>query len=427
MKRNVLPILGLAVMLLLSSCSPISIATEDTNDVMTAGQAKTIIQYYDSTDSTQIANALVTSFNAQSEDTRVVLHLINNEVYDNEIARMLRNSDPSVDCLYIRQPSQVNQFNSEGLLMDLTEAVAGSGLDPASYGQTLDVITVADTIPALPRTKSVWLLFYNRDIFQKLGIPEPGNLTWEQYTELTKRLTVTKEDGSTQYGGYIPPWTMNIGGVQAGEYLYDDELPYTRRYVELLDRLYNVEHTHPDMTQMEGEYNLPNQVFLDQKIATMVNGDWVVYLFNNAYAEKSRTFRWGISPLPVFEDMPKGTSIGSSSYLAVLNSSKHKESAFEFISYFCGNDAADMLADLSTCPSYYTEQSAERYQRSAGVPGSQYVFDSFVRNEEGAFVRYRELNVTYKACITDYLKGNVSLQEAFRNFEDQRLPILNGV
>jgi len=426
MRRNVLPLWALAVLLLLSSCSPANSATEAVGDVKSTEHTKTVIQYYDSTDSTQIANAMVASFNDLSEDTEVVLHLIDNEVYDAEIAKMLRSGDPSIDCLYIRQPSQVNQFNSEGLLMDLTDAVVRSGLDPASYGQTLDVITVADTIPALPRTKSVWLLFYNRDIFKKLGIPEPGNLTWEQYAELTRRLTVTKEDGSTLYGGYIPPWTMNIGGVQAGEYLYDDELPYTRRYVELLNRLYNVDHTHPDITQMEGEYNLPNQVFLDQKIATMVNGDWVVYLFNNAYAEKSRTFRWGIAPLPVFEDMPKGTSIGSSSYLAVLNSSRHKESAFEFISYFCGNDAADKLADLSTCSSYYTEQSAERYQLSAGVPGSQYVFDSFVRNEEGAFIRYRELNITYKACITEYLKGNVSLQEAFRNFEDQRLPILNG-
>ncbi len=419
-------LLTLALLLMLNGCAPAGDADNHAQTARPLGQAKTVIHYYDSTDSTQIAHAVVAAFNAQSEDTQVELHLIDNEVYDNHIAQMLREGEENLDCLYIRQPSQVNQFSSEGLLVDLTNAVAGSGLDPASYGQTLDIIAVADTIPALPRTKSVWLLFYNRDLFAKLGIAEPGNLTWEQYAALTKRLTSVQADGSILYGGYIPPWTMNIGGAQAGEYLYDDELPHTQRYVQLLNRLYNEDQSHPDMALMEGDYSLPNNVFLDQKIATMINGDWVIYLFNNAFPEQSKAFRWGIAPLPVFENMPKGTSIGSSSYLAINRNSEHQASAFAFISFFAGNSAADMLADLSTCPSYYTEQSAERYQRNAGVPGSRYVFDSFVRNEEGAFSRYRELNILFKACMTDYLKGNVTLQAAFDAFEQQRLPVLSG-
>jgi 3-hydroxyacyl-CoA dehydrogenase len=103
-----------------------------------------------------------------------------------------------------------------------------------------------------------------------------------------------------------------------------------------------------------------------------------------------------------------------------------KENAFEFISYFCGDSAADMVADLATCPAYYTEQSAERYQKNAGVPGAPLVFDSFVRNEEGTFIRYRELNSTFKSCLMDYLRGTISLDEAFARFEEQRIPILKG-
>lgn len=426
MRKTVRMSLGLALVLLLGGCAPAGDSNRPAAAAQPAAHTKTVIQYYDSTDSTQVANAVVSAFNAQSENTEVLLHLIDNEAYDNQIAEKLRSGDANVDCLYIRQPSQVNQFESEGLLTDLTNAVAGNEFDPASYGQTLDIITVADTIPALPRTKSVWLLFYNRDIFERMGIPTPDNLTWEEYAKLTKRLTITNADGSTLYGGYIPPWTMNIGGVQAGEYLYDDELPHTRRYVQLLNRLYNVDRSHPDMAMMEADYNLPNNVFLEQKIATMVNGDWVIYLFNHAFPQQSKAFHWGIARLPVFEDMPKGTTIGSSSYLAINKNSPHQENAFEFISFFSGGSAADMLGDLSTCPSYYSEQSAERYERNAGVPGSHYVFDSFVRNEEGAFSRYRELNILYKACITDYLKGKTPIDEAFSAYEQQRLPILNG-
>ncbi len=426
MSKGKLMALVLAAVFLLGGCSRIGGTAQEPTHAQAAPGGKTTIHYYDSSDSAQIAGKAVEAFNAQSSTTEVVLHLIDNEQYDAEISRIIREGTMPVDCFYIRQPCQVNQYSSEGLLMDLTASVARSGLDPASYGQTLDIISIADTIPALPRTKSVWLLFYNRDIFEKQGIPEPSNLTWEEYAQLTKRLTTIKVDGSVQYGGYIPPWTLNIGGVTAGEYLYDDELPYTKRYVELLNQLYNVEESHPDITQMEGEYNLPNNVFLDQKVATMVNGDWVVYLFKNAYAHRSNAFRWGIATLPVFPDVPGGTSIGNCSYLAVSNASQKKDNAFEFISYFCGGSAADMLANLPTCSAYYTEQSAERYQQNAGVPGAQYVFDSFVRNEEGAFIRYRELNIVFKECMIEYLKGGVTLNNAFQNFEDKRLPILKG-
>ena len=423
MKRAKKWALCILTALLLTGCANGNVNVQKPNAQVDPAP-KTIIHYYDSSDSAQIAGKAVEAFNAQSSTTEVVLHLIDNEQYDAEIARIIREGTMPVDCFYIRQPCQVNQYSSEGMLMDLTAFVSSSGLDPASYGQTLDIITIVDTIPALPRTKSVWLLFYNRDIFDKYGLPEPSNLTWDEYTQLAKRLTLVKEDGSVQYGGYIPPWTLNIGGVTAGEYLYDDELPYTKRYVELLNQWYNVDKTHPDIKQMEGPYSLPNNVFLDQKAATMVNGDWVVYLFQNAYAHRSKTFRWGIATLPVFPDVPKGTSIGNCSYLAVSNSSQKKDNAFEFISYFCGASAADMLADLPTCSAYYTEQSAERYQKNAGVPGAQYVFDSFVRNEEGAFIRYRELNLAFKECMIEYLKGSVTLDAAFQNYEDKRMPIL---
>jgi ABC-type glycerol-3-phosphate transport system substrate-binding protein len=425
-KKRYLLLPVLLAALLLHGCAPVNLSLSSPGQETAAPQAKTVIHYYDSSDSKQIATAAVKAFNAQSTATEVVLHIIDNEIYDHEIIRLIREGSTPIDCFYLRQPCQVNQYAEEGLLTDLTDEVKRSGLNPASYGQTLDIISIANTIPALPRTKSVWLLFYNRDIFDSLGLPEPSNLTWEEYAELTKRLTTTKEDGSIIYGGYIPPWTLNIGAVAAGEYLYDDELPYTRRYIELLNRLYNTDKSHPDIAQMEGEYNLPNLVFLNQQVATMVNGDWVVYLLNNAFADKSSTFRWGIATLPVFDDVPKGTSIGNCSYLAVLHNSTHKENAFEFISYFCGDSAADMVADLATCPAYYTEQSAERYQKNAGVPGARYVFDSFVRNEEGTFVKYRELNNTFKACMLDYLRGIIPLNEAFTHFEDQRMPILKN-
>ena len=96
------------------------------------------------------------------------------------------------------------------------------------------------------------------------------------------------------------------------------------------------------------------------------------------------------------------------------------------LSFFAGATAADMLAKLPTCPAYYTDRSAERYQQNAGVPGANYIFDSLVRNEEGAFVRYRELNLTFKECMLEYLRGNVSLDAAFEQFETERMPLLSG-
>lgn len=426
MKKALLPILLCLVALVASGCSAQS-AAGDQDTVSTAAPGeKTVIQYYDSTDSTQITDTVVAAFNAQSADTYVELHLIDNEVYDDTIAELLADGKTDIDCLYVRQPCQVNQFASQGLLLDLTDYVAQSDLNPAAYGQTLDIISIADTIPALPRTKSVWLLFYNIDIFNEYGLGEPSNLTWDEYADLAQKLTRINADGSVRYGGYVPPWTLNIGAVAAGEYLYDDELPYTRTYIQLLNRLYNVDHSCPDIAEMEGDYNLPNDVFLQQKVATMINGDWVVYLFKNAYAQESSAFHWGIATLPVFDGVPQNTSVGNCSYLGIATRSQHAENAFEFLSYFCGAAASDMQAALPTCAAYYTDQSAELYEQNADVPGAHYVFDSIVRNEEGSYLRYRELNLAFKQCLLSYLRGDDTLEEAFQTYEKDRLPILQS-
>ena len=429
MVKRRLPFLSLAGLLLclllfLNGCSLQGGTTETSDTQDSQSGEKTVIHYYDTTDGVLVAQIIVDAYNAQSTDTYVQMHIIDNEEYDDLMRDRLLAKDPTIDCLFLRQPCQVNQYATHGFLTDLTDRVAQSNLDMAGFGSTFDTITTANTIPALPRTKSVWLLFYNIDVFEELGLPEPSNLTWEEYAQLTLQLTTVNEDGSIRYGGYIPPWTLNIGAVAAGEYLYDDDLPYTREYIQLLDRLYNIDQSHPGVELMEGEYNLPNPVFLDQEIATMINGDWTVLLFQNAFPEQSSSFRWGIATLPVFDDVAPMTSIGSCSYLAIPETCENKDNAFDFISFFCGSEYVEKLAELPTCPAYYTERIASVYLESANVPGAEYVFDSFVRSEEGAYVNYRELNDLFKDCMLDFLGGNGTLNEAFDLFIQQRIPIL---
>ena len=416
----------LALLFLVSGCTQKDGAKESVVSSGAEPAEKTVIHYYDTTDGVLVAKIIIDAYNAQSADTYVEMHILDNEEYDDVVKDMLQNKDPSIDCLFLRQPCQVNQYASQGLLTDLTDRVAQSKLDMAGFGPTFDTITTADTIPALPRTKSVWLLFYNIDIFEEYGLGEPSNLTWEEYADLTLKLTKTNEDGSIRYGGYIPLWTLNIGASAAGEYLYDDGLPYTRKYIQLLNRLYNIDGSHPGAELMDDEYSLPNPVFLDQKIATMVNGDWTILLFKNAFPEQSSSFRWGIATLPVFDDIPLMTSIGGCSYLAIPETCANKDKAFDFIAFFCGSNQVEKLAELPTCPAYYTERIASVYLQSADVPGANYIFDSFVHSEEGAYIYYRELKDAFRDCILEYLRGNATLDEAFDLYIQARAPIMQG-
>ena len=416
-KAPALLALGISAALLLASCGKDG-DRQDTEpgEIQPLGKQKIIC--YDVTVSAPYMEDLVSVFNAQSSTTEVEMRYLEDSDYEDEIARVLESGEKP-DILWLRQPSKSNRMAEAGGLYDLSDMVTRSSLDISKYGLSLDIVQLDERIYSLPFIQNIWLLFYNKDIFDELQLEYPGQMTWEEYAQLAVKINGTDPD-DVRWGGYLPIWVPNLGALELGEYLYDDELPATMDFLTLMDRLYNKDHSHPNPTEMEEIYAPGYDTFLDGKIGMMINGDWTIQILQNLEASRTENCRWDAAPLPLTNGAEAGTSIGSNSYLAVYSQSRYPENAFEFLEFCCGEEGASILAARYCFPSYFTESGRENYMQNVDFAQTGFFFDAILQNEEGKHVLYQDMRDIFDREATSYLKGEKSLDQAMKDYMQTR-------
>ncbi|MCC2684318.1 MAG: family 1 extracellular solute-binding protein [Paenibacillaceae bacterium] len=98
----------------------------------------------------------------------------------------------------------VNDFLNYKVLEDLNPMIKASKMDLKQFDPVgLEMVQSYDTsgkMFAMPYSLGFSALFYNKDLFDKFAVPYPkDDLTWDQATELAKKLT--RQDGGTPYAG----------------------------------------------------------------------------------------------------------------------------------------------------------------------------------------------------------------------------------
>jgi multiple sugar transport system substrate-binding protein len=117
----------------------------------------------------------------------------------------------------------VPAFVDRGVLLDLAPYLARLGIDPAGYDPTvLDIFRRGAAIYALPKGYSPMMIVYNKDLFDRAGIPYPtDDWTWDDFLRIAKALTRdTDGDGQPDQWGTAYdrrdflwiPWIWSGGG-----------------------------------------------------------------------------------------------------------------------------------------------------------------------------------------------------------------------
>jgi ABC-type glycerol-3-phosphate transport system substrate-binding protein len=376
------------------------------------------VNFYAATDHDSFLKKMVDLFNATHPDIQVIYNSIPNGDYDDKI-RVLAAGSSDVDAFWIRSPAQTQQYITNNALLDLSPFIQSSGIDLTPIRTTSLPGAARDgKIYGLPTTGSCWMLFYNKDLFDAKGLPYPENLTWDQYLDLAKSLTYT-EDGKKYWGGVCPPWTMNLGASSAGEYLTAPEpMPYTRRYAQVLHRMYVDDKSHPSIEEMSvGTFDI-NPFFEAGNVYMMIQGDWEFFLLNTP-------FTYAAAPMPVFEGTAPGSSVGQSSYYVVSPRSKYQRQAYQFIEWCTTSpEGTAIYAETGSVPSYSTPEALAAFQKSVKVPGVEYRFSAKVGGEQGTEPYYGEINDAFIQEMQLYLIGEQGLDKMFENFFKLRREII---
>lgn len=205
-------------------------------------------------------------------------------------------------------------------------------------------------------------LFYNKSIFDKLGVPYPKDgMTWEELFELTKK--VVRTEGGVQYNGFHYNFLNMVYKNQLGLTFVD---PKTNKATVNNDQW---AHWLKVMTSF---YSIPgNQPPVDEKTAFLKNQTLAMRTGPNYITELAAAgasgLNWDLVSLPQFSGSEGKGSQMNAPYYAIPPTSKNKDAAFQVINYLLSDEVGIALARQGRIPILKSE--AVRSEFGKGIPG----------------------------------------------------------
>ena len=242
------------------------------------------------------------------------------------------NKDGNPDVYWADQP-RISALAARGEAEDLTNAFSSSKANfvPTAY----DAGVYQGKLWALPIANSTQLLYYNKALLKKAGLPNPSastdqRMTWEQLTADAKKAKA----GGAQYGFLfgqfdryyqLQPLPMQLGG-SAGATGDGNLAPdiSSEPGVKAFGWYRSLFADGAAPKGVNSEQTSP--AFLAGRAAYMVQGPWLLPQLTESKVD------WGVAPQPVFEGGKPVTPTGSWS-LAMNPFSKQKEAAAIFIKW----------------------------------------------------------------------------------------------
>lgn len=322
--------------------------------------------------STTYYQPLIDAFEKAHPDVKIEMVDLGSTDYQTVLATELTGSGSDFDVVTIKDVPGYMTLVNKGVLEPLDSNIQSAGVDLAQYKGLTDQITVDGKLYELPFRNDFWVLFYNKDIFDKAGVAYPTNdMTFEQYDALARSLTVDTP-GEEVYGAHYHTWrsAVQLFGVLDGKNtILDGKYEFLKPYYEMVlnEQEDGVCQDYATLKTSGLHYS---GAFAQGNVAMMNMGTW----FISTLMEKIRTgeytdcTNWGIVKYPHAEGVEPGSTLATITSLAIPANAPHKDLAWEFINFVSGTDGAEILASTGTIPAVMNSTVAELVSGTEGFP-----------------------------------------------------------
>ena len=263
-----------------------------------------------------------------------------------------------------------------GQLLDVSDVKLPSGINGA------DSYKVDGKQYAIPYRQDIWVIYYNKALFEAAGVAEPdGSWTWDEYAATAKELTTNlRAAGNNEaYGIYQHGWQSIIQGFANAQVKDADILngkfeqfdSYYARALDLQDSGAQIDFNTRQANQLtyQGEFG-------KQKAAMMPMGTWyVATLIAQQKDGKSDDFEWGFAPAPQYDASTTGlkntpVTFGDPTGLGINAkvSDEKAAAAKKFLEYAASENAAKALAGIGITPALTSDAVVDAYFAVEGAP-----------------------------------------------------------
>lgn len=285
---------------------------------------------------------------------------------------------------------------------------------------------------ALPLNVDTLALFYNKDIFNTKGVPQPP-ATWEKFLETVEKITTKDEEGNIVLSGAAIGTAENVNRatdilsllmLQSGAQMVDVA---SERATFQYPVIYNGEdyYVGERATQFYTDFANPlkmNYTWDDQmhySIDAFVEGN-VAMMFNYSYTiptirAKSPYLNFDMASMPQVETAEFDVNYANYWGLAVSRNTKEYEMAWQFVRWLTSAEGAQMYLQLSGRPAARRDLIAwQSNDPDLGV---------FAKQSLTAYSWYQIDNIKIEEYLTDMIKsivrGEMDIQKALGNAAEE--------
>lgn len=299
------------------------------------------------------------------------------------------------------------EFFQKGIILDLTDDVKSWDIyEDLTQGQ-LDRITYGDRIYGITNSNNCPLLFYNKDILEKIGAEVPTTLD-----ELLAIAQTIKEQNLKDEGGN-PIYTINFEGgnwttdywlwANGGQQMNED---YTKTLIDSEESV----AAFTFMQDMIKNGYAPKvdgsgtSLFINGQMAFVLSGTWDIDAFKNA------GLNFGITTLPTGSSGKNTASAGGIEF-GVFKDSQHPEAAKAFLKAIASDSYyVDYLESNGTGTSNIKLYEDPKVQEILTAKGWKEGYDAQQKQLE---------NTTY-----NFLEAPFVYQEANKIYSDALMRVL---
>lgn len=252
------------------------------------------------------------------------------------------------------------QFAIGEALTDLTDLGADE-LDGTFSAGPWNAVHQGDGIYNLPMDSGPMALFYNKAVFDRLGVEVPT--TWDEYADAARALHaadpsvyITSDSGDA---GFTTSMIWQAGGhpytVDGTDVTIDFSDAGSTKFTDLWQQLIDEDLLSPISGWSDEWY----QGLGNGTIATLTIGAWMPANLESGVAQASGD--WRVAPMPQWEAGDAATAENGGSGLSIPAGTQNTELAYEFLQYATAGDGVQTRVDAGAFPATVAELESDEF------------------------------------------------------------------
>jgi multiple sugar transport system substrate-binding protein len=313
------------------------------------------------------------------------------------------------------------------LQFDMSALVAKNKIDMTRFEPTITdaMKQIANGgVYGLPVMNNNMILWYNKDIFERFGIPYPKDgMTWDEAAELSKRLT--RADGGSQYFGLInsPLHYLRMNQLSLPFLTPDGKTTLSNpKFQDILNVVFKAPGDVAEFTKAyleKGNFGYTTNSFLKDQDTAMQLWPSSMHL---VWPEEISKMNWDVATIPVFKEMPDVGSQAYPTYFFITSTSKHKDEAMEVMKYLISDEHQTALSKMGVMPVVKDDKIKKMFNQETRFADKNFYSALFKLKLAPIPTKtiYDDISINALRAESDnVIRGKADVNTALRNAEEK--------